>query len=80
MRPQSLHIGEHIKELVLKALNRTKFEIEAARLLGVTPKTLRRYKRQLKVVKVDGVFISRMNHRPHSFTFYCNKKRVLCNL
>lgn len=49
MIDETLNIEWHIKHLCLKALNRTIHHDEAALALGITGRTLYRYKRQFNI-------------------------------
>jgi hypothetical protein len=44
-----LNIEYHLKKLLLKALNRAETIAEAARLTGVTKKTIRKYQRMYNI-------------------------------
>lgn len=58
MEDETLNIQYHIKIMVLKALNRSRFQSEAAGLLGVSERTLHRYKKDFGIVydKAKDVF------------------------
>ena len=45
-----LNIEYHVKRMVIKALNQTQSHEAAGRLLGVTGRTVYRYKRQFDIV------------------------------
>lgn len=49
MQDEILNIEYHVKRIVLKSLNKTHFVKEAARLLGISERTLHRYKRQFNI-------------------------------
>lgn len=74
-KEESLFIAEHVKALILTALNKFNSEGKAADKLGISPPTLRRYKIQLDIIKQDDVFISTQTNKPYNFR-PCTGKRL----
>lgn len=49
MESEILNIEHHVKRLLLKALNRTHFQKIAAEKLGISERSLHRYKKQFNI-------------------------------
>ena len=73
MAEEILNIEYHTKILVIKALNRSGMSCEAAQLLGISERTLYRYKKQYNIgydPKKDcfyfrGEKVTLLNHTTH---------------
>lgn len=49
MEDEILNIEYHVKRIVLKALNKTRFVKQAADMVGVSERTLHRYKKDFNI-------------------------------
>lgn len=53
---ETLNIDYNIKQLVIKALNKFRYEHEAAAALKVSTRSLYRYKHRFALIRVEGVW------------------------
>ena len=58
MTDEILNIDFHVKQLLLKALNKHGKSEKAATVLGISLKTLHNYVKDYQVTKVANVFVS----------------------
>lgn len=61
MEQEILNIEHHIKIMILKALNKTRHQHFASKLLGISDRSLHRYKKNFGIVynRLEGVWMFR---------------------